>query len=655
VTRASVKRLTAKELTEALGGRWDALKRLGKARCPAHDDSNPSFDIEIGENGRVVFTCRAGCSNDAVLVALKDRGLWPRSHQASAKAGKARIVATYSYQVENGTEHFQVCRMQPKDFRQRHKGADGRWVWKLPEVQRFLPYRLPEVAEAIAAERPVFIVEGEKDADNLAKLGIAATCNAGGAGKWRPDHAQQLRNADAIICPDNDEAGRKHANRVWKTLRVSASRVRLLELPGLPPKGDVSDWLAAGGTAEALWTLVEAARDVSNVVPFDDRASVPPAKLEREKGGDDTPPHWAVEPWSEPVNGAALLDDIVKVISRYMVMPPHAAEAVALWVLHAWSFGAWHISPLLINVSPTPGCGKTTLLSILFFMVPRAELVSNTSASSIFRLIEDNRQAPPSFLLDEGDSYFLPENQELRGIVNSGWMKLAANVLRTEGEGSNRKARRFSTWAPKAIATIKRVADTLMDRGVVVKLQKKAPGRKVLRYGFRDSAELSELRSKAARWAADNAITLGSADPEIPDKLSNRPADNWRQLLAIADQVGGRWPDKARKAADSLTGFDKTDDAGVILLRDIRKAFEEADNRDWLGAEELQERLVRLDETPWAEWRRGEKPITTRGIAKLLEHFEISSDVSHRPRRYWRKDFEPVWAAYLPTGGNASG
>ena len=290
--------------------------------------------------------------------------------------------------------------------------------WKLPEEHRFIPYRLPEVAEAIAAERPVFIVEGEKDADNLAKLGIVATCNAGGAKKWRVDHARHLVGADAIILPDNDSAGRAHVKEVWKTLRVAASRVRVLELPDLPDKGDVSDWLAAGGTAERLWQLVETdARDVTNVVPFMDREPAPETQRQKDKGApdDDQPPHWAVEPWDEPVSGAELLDDIVRAINRYMVMPPHAAEAVALWLIHAWTIEAWIISPLLIIVSPTPGCGKTTLLSILFFLAPRSELISNTSASAIFRLIEQTKPATPTFLLDDGDSYFLPEESGVAG------------------------------------------------------------------------------------------------------------------------------------------------------------------------------------------------------------------------------------------------
>ena len=113
--------------------------------------------------------------------------------------------------------------------------------------------------EALALERRVFIVEGEKDVESLARLGIVATCNPGGAGKWRDAYADQLAGAEVVVLPDHDKAGRDHAEAVARSLAGKAARIRLLELPGLPDKGDVSDWFAQGGTVEAFNNLVEAA------------------------------------------------------------------------------------------------------------------------------------------------------------------------------------------------------------------------------------------------------------------------------------------------------------------------------------------------------------------------------------------------------------
>jgi putative DNA primase/helicase len=168
------------------------------------------------------------------------------------------MVATYDYRDERGDLVFQVCRFEPKDFRQRKPDGKGGWAWSVKGLRR-LPYRLPELLAA-PTDRTVFIVEGEKDADRLAGLGLVATCNPGGAGKWRSDYNAFFVGRDAVILPDNDDAGRGHAQAVAANLAPIAARVWILERPGLPPKCDVSDWLAAGGTREELERLAAEAR-----------------------------------------------------------------------------------------------------------------------------------------------------------------------------------------------------------------------------------------------------------------------------------------------------------------------------------------------------------------------------------------------------------
>jgi hypothetical protein len=229
------------------------------ARCPAHADDKPSLAIKEAGDGRVLVYCHAGCSQDAVIDALRDRGMWPDRPKTNGHTKPRAKVATYDYVDTDGTLVFQVVRYAPTDFRQRRPDGKGRWVWKT--ATRVVPYRLPEIQEAIASERPVFIVEGEKDVDNLTKLGIVATCNAGGASKWRAEHAAFLKGADVIIVPDNDDPGRQHAESVAASLTGIAARVRILTLPELPPKGDVSNWIENGGTAEQLWALAEEAAE----------------------------------------------------------------------------------------------------------------------------------------------------------------------------------------------------------------------------------------------------------------------------------------------------------------------------------------------------------------------------------------------------------
>ena len=228
--------------------------------------------------------CHAGCEPAAIVGALglTLADLMPPRTKPTAKLkgnGKPRIVATYDYGNEAGDVVFQVVRYEPKDFRQRRPKPGGGWEWSVKGVP-VVPYRLPELLAN--PKRFVFVVEGEKDVDNLAGINLLATCNAGGAGKWSSEHAQYLRGRRVFILAHNDEAGRKHAQQVAESLQGIAESVRIVELPGLPVKGDVSDWLAAGGTREKLIELAEAspewtpsAEPWSGLVAFD-TTSLPP-------------------------------------------------------------------------------------------------------------------------------------------------------------------------------------------------------------------------------------------------------------------------------------------------------------------------------------------------------------------------------------------
>ena len=361
-------------------------------------------------------------------------------------------------------------------------------------------------------------------------------------------------------------------------------------------------------------------------------------------------PHWKVEPWNEPIDGALLLADIEQVFVRYVFLPTGASVALALWVLHAWTMDAGDISPFMVLISPTKRCGKTTVLIILCYLTPRSELASNVSPSALFRYIEETR---PTLLIDEADS-FVKDNEELRGILNSGHTKAAAYVIRNVEVNGEHKPRRFSTWAAKAIATIRELADTLEDRAVVLTLQRKPRSAKVERLRKRDNAEFAVLRQKAARWAADNFAKLADPDPQIPDALNDRAADNWRPLLAIADLAGGDWPKKAQDAASVLSG-EEVSTFNVDLLADIRATFGEA---EIITSADLVAALVADPERPWATWGKGDKPFTQNGLARLLKPFAIISDTVHpagRPhaKGYKRVWFEDAWASYL-SGQNPS-
>jgi KaiC/GvpD/RAD55 family RecA-like ATPase len=198
--------------------------------------------------GKVLITCRAGCETPDVLGALR-LAMADTFDAPKERNDRPTIVATYDYVDEDEELLFQVVRFAPKDFRQRRPDGAGRWIWKMADTRRVL-YRLPQVLAAVTDGRSIFVVEGEKDVAALESAGEVATCNPGGAGKWRPEHAEALRGAaEVIVVADRDAPGRAHADQVVASLRGLVELVLVVE--GLEGK-DAADHLAAGHTVDEL-------------------------------------------------------------------------------------------------------------------------------------------------------------------------------------------------------------------------------------------------------------------------------------------------------------------------------------------------------------------------------------------------------------------
>jgi len=239
------------------GARWDAL-------CPAHDDTRPSLTFhDDAARGRVGLLCRRGCGPDAIAAAL-GLSLAELRSETSANASSApmrapapRVVAQYEYRDEHGRLLYIVDRLEPKAFRQKRPDDRGDWIYNLDGVRRVL-FGLPEL---LRDQARVFIVEGEKDVLALCALGLVATCNPMGAGKWHAQYAAQLRDAgvrELVVLPDHDEPGRKHAEMVARSCAAVGLKVKVLALPGLADKGDVTDYLSTHAKDDLL-ALVEAA------------------------------------------------------------------------------------------------------------------------------------------------------------------------------------------------------------------------------------------------------------------------------------------------------------------------------------------------------------------------------------------------------------
>lgn len=352
------------------------------------------------------------------------------------------------------------------------------------------------------------------------------------------------------------------------------------------------------------------------------------------------------EPWPDPINGVELLDGLTAGFCHYLALGKGAAEALALWTVHAHAFDAAQISPRLAVTSPEKRCGKTTVLKVLYQLVPKPLPAANITSAALFRVVE---AAKPTLLIDEADT-FLRDSDELRGILNSGHDRETAYVLRVVGD--DHEPRQFHTWAPTAIAMIGKLPDTLEDRSIPIEMRRKRKDESVERFRADRSDFLKELGRKAARWTADNINALRDADPDVPDSLHDRAADNWRALLAIADHVGGDWPQVARNVALKLTDVDSDDgSAKTLLLMDMKAMFEDF-GRDRLFTSEILERLHKMDDRPWPEWRKG-KPITSRQLSQLLKPFNIKSvsvrDGHDTAKGYHLDAFNDAFARYIPS------
>lgn len=360
------------------------------------------------------------------------------------------------------------------------------------------------------------------------------------------------------------------------------------------------------------------------------------------------------EPWPAAVDGAGLLVELDAAITAHAVLPDGAAVAMALWILHTYCLDAAAITPRLAIISPTKRCGKTTVLKLLGTLACKPLAAASLTPAVLYRVVE---AFSPTILVDEADT-FLAEQDELRGILNAGHDRHSAVVPRCVGDDFEPKV--FRVFGAVAIAAIGKLPDTLMDRSVVIEMKRKAPSEKLQKLRRRQREALAALPRQCARWAADNVKALSDREPELPDDLDDRAADNWEPLLAIADQAGGPWPERARATALLLSGgradSAETGDAGVQLLADVRAVFvnngiDRSTTKALLGA------LADLEGRPWAEWNRG-RPITPRQLGTLLGRFGIKPGTIRvgdaTPKGYVLSDLTDAFGRYLPDGSATS-
>lgn len=360
-----------------------------------------------------------------------------------------------------------------------------------------------------------------------------------------------------------------------------------------------------------------------------------------------------VEPWPEPVDGTAMLASVYKIIAQHVIADPPTICAAALWIVHTYCMDALTVSPLAHISAPEMRCGKTVLLTAMMRLCFRPLSVASISPAAIFRTVE---RWAPTLGIDEVDA-FLKDNEEARGLINSGLYRETAVVIRCTGEDNT--PTQFSTWAPKILCGIGKLAGTIEDRSIPLRMRRKVAGEVAASIRRSDPQPWADLRSQLTRWADDHRQAVGRAHPAPAAGLGDRAQDCWEPLLAIADEAGGEWPRRARAAALTLHGVEEeTPSIGVELLRDVEAAFKERQTTR-LASCTLLDILTGDNEAPWATWNRG-KPLTVRQLAARLSEFGITPKTTRLPngdrlKGYALADFADAFRRYLSgEGGHSS-
>lgn len=588
--------------------------------CSFHNDHEPSFRVEVssgkwycdpcgfGGDGFRFFQERHGVGfrealeHFARLTGAGQNGNGRQSHASSrGNPPEKRVVTRYVYTDLDGKPLFRVCRTKPKWFFQE-RYESGKWLTGLGDVKPVL-YNLPAI---LKAKDEVYVVEGEKDADRLNLKGFIATTCPMGAGKWRDEYNPIFEGKTVYILPDNDPPGDKHGQEVARSVFPFAKEVKIIRLPGLLEKGDVSDWLDQGNTKEQLLELIRNT----------------PAVMTEELKPEQTPegstkiksiPAELENRWIHPANhiepgfssvgivtrvgrgldfqiitsggnvysekdlkGVLSVEPMVRsaFLGRYFLpqnpkSPFYCFDLLrlkiqelvsfeddrwysllSLWVMGTYLFPAFPTFPYL-HITGPKGSGKTKLLDIFEVVTFNGHKMLDPTSAVIFRTVQAFR---PTLLVDEVEGMSHDEFKEIRGIINAGYKK-GGTVSRCEGP--NYQLKEYEVYSPKVLAGIKGLGDVLEDRCISLVM---------LRPPLGDSRQNQPVKLEDPAWGLirEGFINLtlkysgkllellkdqNSLEKLIPDWLNARDRELWFSLVLLADQVD-KWELKEFATSD---------------------------------------------------------------------------------------------------------
>ncbi|MFQ5903312.1 MAG: DUF3631 domain-containing protein [Candidatus Binatia bacterium] len=362
-----------------------------------------------------------------------------------------------------------------------------------------------------------------------------------------------------------------------------------------------------------------------------------------------------VEPTSEPVNGVELLDELSTWLTKYIYLPPGAADTIAVWTVATWLVDYIYIAPILALLSPTKRSGKTLVLDLLARIVRRPASTSGMGVTSavVFRL---NHAEHPTFLIDEAE--FLSRQREARdiiGLLNTGYRRGTYVQRCADNARGGYDVRKYDAFGFRAIAAIGTLWDTLLDRAIIIQTQRKPRSANLARFDSRIVDEDGDaLARRIARFVddiAENYHTAGEQAPR-PDWLNDRECDNWQCLFAVAELAGGDWPERIQEAARELRAQPGEDgDPGEQLLRDVHQIFADRGFPAVINSTDLAKSLSDIETSPWGAWYG--KRLNPHRLARLFKPFGIKPRQQRTTdgksiRGYWLIDLKPVFERFCP-------
>jgi hypothetical protein len=668
------------------------MERLGlgehakkNARCPFHDDRNPSFSV-FQTDGSWFFKCHAGCgqgdeitlleryydiSNDDAIkryiklaegrssTTTKRKELYQETSNNGAQALSATTAEEFSWDGcvaafgENDLQHLMEWRGYREDtvrllLKEKkigiYKGCvafpvedhAGHVVgghyrlrngsWRYTPGVKATPLIIGEIGSALE----IHITESPWDATALLdRLPVGAHIATDGAGNARLLAEVLPRfNPSAKVClwPQNDAAGRKWLDHVSRIIPQATC-------VGVPATHkDLNDWTKAG----ANWDVLSAA------IAESDRTRSRELMLNKSALPDL----------------ATLLSEIVTVLQQNITFSSeHQAVVVALWVAHTHAVELFNTTPYLHITSPVKRCGKSNLLSSLKYLTSKAWYAVNPSVAVLYRKIERDC---PTLLLDEADRSFEGgENgkQDFLAILNSGY-KRGATVDRCGGANRD-KLESFAVFCPKAFAGIGGLPDTTQDRCLPIRLERQLQRRRRRFLEAHVEHAMTPIHDRLAEWAktedAKNKLNVTLLDTAFPESLSDRAVEVCEPLFKIAIAAGGDWYKRIREATGAIFGAEEDDNQATLQLAAIRDAFRQDDR---VSTSELIDRLLQEDESPFPNWwlREDNKKAIGKSVARILKPFSVKAKKfrinGEQVRGYERADLEPVWERYCTSIDN---